>query len=83
MIFVGSFCREDYIFEKDMYDVDLPPYLPHDIDLVLNGIREKDDLHMDLYLDELYESINSAYWDGVISEKHANHLREKYLAGAF
>lgn len=31
----------------------------------------------------MYEYVNSAYWDGVISEKHANHLREKYLAGAF
>ncbi|NBK96871.1 MAG: hypothetical protein EOM50_02415 [Erysipelotrichia bacterium] len=61
-----------------MYDVSLPKYLEKDIEQLLNGINNDDSL-LDCMLDELYGSINSAFWDGIISEKHARHLREKYL----
>lgn len=66
------------IFEKDMYDVNLPKYLGNDINALLKGIKENSTL-LDCLMDEVYGSINSAYWDGQISEEHANHLREKYL----
>lgn len=66
------------VFEKDMYDVNLPKYLGNDINALLKGIKENSTL-LDCLMDEVYGSINSAYWDGQISEEHANHLREKYL----
>lgn len=43
MISIGDFSWKDNVFQKDMYDVDLPPFLQHDIDLVLNGIRNNDE----------------------------------------
>ena len=47
-------------------------------DEVLKGIKENSTL-LDCLMDEVYGSINGAYWDGQISEEHSNHLREKYL----
>ena len=79
MIKIGRFVWNDNVFEKDEFDKNLPKYLQHDIDLVLNGIRNNEELSIDLYLDELYGSINSAYWDKQIDKEHANHLRHKYL----
>ena len=70
------------VFEKDMYDVNLPKYLGNDINVLLKGIKENSTL-LDCLMDEVYGSINSAYWDGQISEEHANHLREKYLLLSF
>lgn len=70
------------VFEKDMYDVNLPKYLGNDINALLKGIKENSTL-LDCLMDEVYGSINSAYWDGQISEEHANHLREKYLLLSF
>ena len=66
------------VFEKDMYDVNLPKYLYDDIKALLIGIKENSTL-LDCLMDEVYGSINGAYWDGQISEEHADHLREKYL----
>ena len=66
------------VFEKDMYDVNLPKYLDDDIKALLKGIKENSTL-LDCLMDEVYSSINGAYFDGRISEEHADHLREKYL----
>ena len=66
------------VFIKDMYDVDLPVFLKRDIDALLEGIKTNSSL-LDCLQDEVYGSINSAYWDDQISEKHADHLRRKYL----
>ena len=66
------------VFEKDIYDVNLPKYLENDIKALLKGIKENSTL-LDCLMDEVYGSINGAYWDGQISEEHSNHLREKYL----
>lgn len=73
---IGDFSPE--IFYKDMYDVELPLYLTNDIQQLLLGIKNNDSL-LDCMLDEVYGSINSAFWDGTITEKHAKHLRDKYL----
>lgn len=73
---IGAF--DSSIFIKDMYDVELPIYLEKDIQQLLNGIRNNNSL-LDCMLDEVYGSINSAFWDGTITQKHADHLREKYL----
>ena len=61
-----------------MYDVNLPKYLENDIKALLKGIKENSTL-LDCLMDEVYGSINGAYWDEQISEEHADHLREKYL----
>ena len=55
----------------------LPEYLKHDIKMVEN-YDWKNKLY-DCYLDELYGSINSCQWDGVISIEQANELREIFL----
>lgn len=34
---------------------------------------------MDCLLDEIYGSINGAYWDGLISKDVGEYLRVKYL----
>ena len=41
---------------------------------------EKDDVfHIDLLWCELYGSINSDFWSGLLTERNANYLRQKYL----
>lgn len=35
--------------------------------------------NMDCLLNEVYGSVNAAYWDGLIDKKTAENLREKYL----
>lgn len=62
----------------------LPSFLKHDIDAYLAAVQmEKETgekcLHMDCLLDEIYGSINGAYWDGLISKEVGEYLRAKYL----
>ena len=73
---IGDFFPE--IFIKDMYDIELPLYLENDIQQLLSGIKNNDSL-LDCLLDEVYGSINCAFWDGMITKKQADHLRNKYL----
>ena len=65
------------IFEK-YWESNLPPFLQHDIDALLEG-KKKQVLYVDCLLDEVYGSINSAYYDGSISKEQADYLRQKYL----
>ena len=65
-------------------DAILPGFLQRDIDALLEAeLQEKETgkkcLHMDCLLDEVYGSVNAAYWDGLIDKKTAENLREKYL----
>lgn len=71
-------CMEkDFSTDKEYLEKDLPLYLQISIDeLKKNMDNEK---RIDLYLDDLYGSINSAWADGEISERQAWYLREKYL----
>ena len=55
-----------------------PEYLQHDINEWIKA-KEKNNLSWDLYWDELYGSINSAWADGEISFSEAAELRKKYL----
>ena len=62
----------------------LPAFLKHDIDAYIEAVRKEKEtgeqcLHMDCLLDEIYGSINGAYWDGLISKDVGEYLREKYL----
>ena len=56
--------------KKEYYEVNLPPYLQHDLDAMKEGNYPYDCLWC-----ELYGSINSAFVDG----DHAWYLREMYL----
>lgn len=62
---------------KEKWEYQLPPYLQHDIDMVEKNDFTTTNLY-DCYLDELYGSINSCQWDGVISIEQADYLRKKY-----
>lgn len=53
---------------------DLPRYLQKSIDELRQGT-----VPIDLLLDDLYGSINSAFWDNEISKEQAEYLRFKYL----
>ncbi len=64
--------------DRSYLEVNLPPYLQHDIDALRQGL-EQDVLYLDCLFDELYGSINSAEWDDEITHEQAAYLREKYL----
>ena len=62
----------------------LPVFLKHDIDAYLSAVKKEKETgekcwHMDCLQDEIYGSINAAYWDGLIDKDVAEYLREKYL----
>lgn len=64
--------------EKAYYEVNLPKFLENDLNAYKKGIEENSTL-LDCLWGEVYGSINSAYYDGSISEEQAAYLREKYL----
>lgn len=59
-------------------DMMYPKYLQHDINQWIKA-KEENNPSWDLYWDELYDSINSAWADGEISFSEAAELRKKYL----
>lgn len=64
--------------KEERFEKFMPKYLKHDID---EYMKHKDDptcTVIDCLLDEIYGSINSAYWDDEISEEQADYLRNKY-----
>lgn len=65
----------------DMYEKTIPEYLRHDIEEYLKYKNDKNCHFLDCLLDEIYGSINSALWNGEISEEQANYLRDKYYYG--
>ncbi len=64
--------------DRSYLEVNLPPYLQHDIDALKVGLKQ-DISYLDCLYDELYGSINSAEWDDEITHEQAAYLREKYL----
>ena len=66
--------------DRSYLEVNLPPYLQHDIDALKVGLKQ-DISYLDCLYDELYGSINSAEWDDEITHEQAMYLREKYLWG--
>lgn len=63
--------NRDYLFE-----VGLPEYLALD----LQRVKDNDwsDSLYDCYLEELWGSINSAFYDETITPEQADYLRDKY-----
>ena len=70
--------NDDTKIFKKYWESNLPPFLQHDIDALLEG-KKKQVLYVDCLLDEVYGSINSAYYDGSISKEQADYLCQKYL----
>lgn len=70
--------NEDNMMDKSYLEHHLPTYLQKDIDALKKGVAENSSL-LDCLLDEVYGSINSAYWDQTITEEQATYLRKKYL----
>lgn len=63
------------------YEHGLPGYLQHDLDAYKLGLKEHSSL-LDCLWGELYGSINAAQIDdGIITEEHADYLRQKFLFG--
>lgn len=62
----------------EYWENNLPPYLQHDINALIEG-KKKQVLYLDCLFDEVYGSINSAYYDGCITKEQADYLRQKYL----
>lgn len=63
---------------KTYLEISLPPYLEHDIKALIKG--EKENCHyLDCLQDEVYGSINAAYYGNQITEEQADYLRKKYL----
>lgn len=60
------------------WENNLPLYLQHDINALIEG-KKKQVLYLDCLFDEVYGSINSAYYDGCITKEQADYLRQKYL----
>ncbi|MFI3165720.1 MAG: hypothetical protein R3Y45_05510 [Bacillota bacterium] len=59
-------------------EVNLPKFLQKDIDALKQGLIDKP-LYLDCLYDEVYGSINSAFWGREISDAQAKYLRAKYL----
>ncbi len=64
---------------EEAYEYGLPQYLQKDLDAYKDGLKNGSSL-MDCLWGELYGSINVALInDRVITEEHAEYLRNKYL----
>ena len=64
-----------------MYERCIPTYLKHDIDEYLKYKDDKTCSYIDCLLDEIYGSINSAFYSDEITEEQADYLRDKYCYG--
>jgi hypothetical protein len=68
----------NYDTELQSIEKQLPKYLEDDIKAFVI-CQEKTPIKLCLYWEELYGSINTAYYDNYISEAEADNLRRKYL----
>lgn len=67
---------EDKFFIKT-----LPLYLQNDINNLVNELKKEKSTIIDCLMDEVYGSINSAYYDNEITKEEADYLRSKYYFG--
>lgn len=63
---------------KEYLEINLPPYVQHDIDALIKG-RQENVSYLDCLYMELYGSINAAYYDHEIDQEQYSYLRKKYL----
>ncbi len=56
----------------------LPLYLQNNINNLAKELKKEKSTIIDCLVDEVYGSINSAYYDNEITKEEANYLRNKY-----
>lgn len=56
----------------------LPIYLQKDINSLIKELKKPSSNIIDCLIDEVYGSINSAYYDREITKEEADYLRDKY-----
>lgn len=56
----------------------LPLYLQNDINNLVKELKKEKSTILDCLFEELYGSINSAYYDNEINKEEADYLRDKY-----
>lgn len=56
----------------------LPLYLQNDINNLVKELKKENSTILDCLFEELYGSINSAYYDNEITKEEADYLRDKY-----
>jgi predicted transcriptional regulator len=66
--------------DRAYLETNLSAHLKKAVNDYVQGEKDKVS-YMDCLWGELYDSINSDLWSGVISEEQANYLRTKYLHG--
>lgn len=64
--------------EIGYFEVNLPKFLKDDIEALKQGLIDKP-LYLDCLYDEVYGSINTAFWGGEIEDAQAKYLRARYL----
>lgn len=64
--------------QEDGFEANLPQFLQQDINALIEG-KKKQVLYIDCLKDEVYGSINAAYYDGSITQEQVYYLRKKYL----
>lgn len=67
-------------FNETIYEKNLPPFIEKD----LNNLKEASKktprpLYYDCLINELAGSVNSAYWDGIISKEQCDYFFKKYI----
>ena len=65
---------------EELLEKCLPIYLERDLKNLKEGIKNKVS-YIDCLIDELQGSINSAFYDGEISEEQCDYLYKKYIRG--
>lgn len=67
---------------KNLLEIGLPSFLENDIKALKDGIKNKVS-YVDCLENEVQGSINSAWVDGLISDKQKDYLYEKYIFGGW
>lgn len=65
---------------KNILEIELPIFLENDIKALKEGIKNKVS-YIDCLENEVQGSINSAWVDGLISDKQKDYLYKKYILG--
>lgn len=73
--------KKDILIDRktiEIYESCIPEYLKHDIEEFLKYKDDDKCLFIDCLINEIYGSINSAFYSEEITEEQADYLRDKY-----
>lgn len=65
---------------RKLLEIGLPSFLENDIKALKDGIKNNVS-YVDCLVNEVQGSVNSAWVDGLISDKQKDYLYEKYILG--